>query len=76
MIKLHAVDSYEIRKRGLVFCFEADQIPQGMWDPCALKGKTVAIDGETHRVVGVETFSICRSPDHPYVKSFGLLVAD
>jgi hypothetical protein len=74
MRSFHSEDSYEIKGRGLVYSFDAEQIPAEMWDPGQLKGEDVLIDGTPHRVRGVETFCICRSPDFPYRKSFGLLV--
>jgi hypothetical protein len=75
VIQFTSEDSFEITGRGRVYTMGAEQIPEGMWDPCAIEGD-VLIDGVEHRVLGVETFAICRSPDWPYRKSFGLLVGE
>lgn len=68
-------DSVFIKDRGWVYNFGPEQIPEGMWDPCALEG-IVEIDGHEHRVLGVETFAIARSPERPYRFNFGLLVRE
>lgn len=65
--------SFQITGRGISYAISADQIPEGMWDPCVLTGTTVLIDGTEHLVKGVGTFAILRSPTNPYSYAFNLL---
>lgn len=74
MYLLTSKDSFEIKGRGLAFAFEAEQIPEGIWDPNHLRGETVEINGLPFLVAGVETYAITRSPQNPYILPFAILV--
>lgn len=73
MHSFRSEDSCLIKDRGREYMIDAGQIPEGMYDPCALKGETVLIDGQVFEVLGVDTFAIARSPENPYGFGFGLL---
>jgi hypothetical protein len=51
-----------------------EPLPEPLWDPVQLKGELVKIDGIFYTVAGAETYNIPRSPEHPYRKSFALMV--
>lgn len=71
-----AKDSFYIKDRGKVFFFNKEQLPNDLYDPSFLRGEIVEIDSVQYKVVGVETFAIARSKEHPYSLDFGLLVDD
>jgi hypothetical protein len=66
-----------ITGRGFIKTFDADEIPEGMWNPGDLTGTYCRIDhdGKIYKILGVEMFRPLISPEDPYDHPFGLLVA-
>ncbi len=75
MHKFTSSSWYDAPSQGVkIAAVTGDQIPDGMWDPGALVGADVEIDGVGYRVYAVEKFLHYISPESPYTKDFGIAV--
>jgi hypothetical protein len=72
--EFHAEDWFTVTGYGPFASFGNEQMPDDLWDPRQMVGEEVLIDGARYRVLAAETFSVPRSPDRPYRRSFSLLV--
>lgn len=66
-------DWFTVTGRGLAATID---MPEGEWDPRALSGRRVMLDGKVYSVRGVEMHMIPVSPERPYKGPIGLLVKE
>lgn len=68
-------DVFEVTGRGVAFSSGRWRLPESVWEPFDLRGKTVLLCGQEVKVLAVDAFAIMRSPENPYGLSFAILIS-